>query len=186
MLTGLAPFWMSWLVKDQTYDVDVWVSEIPYHKFFGKTKTQHKKKQRDPPVTRTEPVWSLRNLTYSLDHEWSNSQNTTIDLDMDTINRIVVKQNRTMYVHARVYMDNPLHAHPEIHPRFQQLLQLMPSLKQYLPPVLYFESFVPLVDFNQKSQIEQKNNLFGDYDLPAEKKEASKDASEEKYVPYIK
>lgn len=63
----------------------------------------------------------------------------------------------------------------------------MPSLKEYLPPVLYFDSVVSLVDFNLKSQIEQKNNLFGDgYDLPAEKKVESEDAADEKYVPFIK
>ena len=81
VLSGPPPFLMNWLQKGQTYDLDVWVSEYPTAVFFGHMGG----KKNKPPVSREVPVWSLRNLTYSLNDEWSNSQNTTIDLDLETI-----------------------------------------------------------------------------------------------------
>ena len=86
------------------------------------------KRNERPPVVTTKPVWSLRNLTYSLDDVWSNSQNTTIELDLETIETEVFAQNKTMYLHARVYADSPLHQNPKSHPRYQQLVELMPQL----------------------------------------------------------
>ena len=77
MLSGRPPFIMNWMEKGQLYDVDVYVSHHPANIFFDNMK---KPKKKMP-----EPIWSLRDLTYSLDHEESNWQNTTVDLDLDML-----------------------------------------------------------------------------------------------------
>ena len=77
MLSGQAPFILNWMEKGQLYDVDVYLSHHGAKTFFDDLKKPKKKK--------AEPIWSLRDLTYSLDHEESNWQNTTVDLDLDML-----------------------------------------------------------------------------------------------------
>ena len=46
VLNGPAPFLMNWLLRDQRYDVDVWVSDVPYDVFFGRVPAQRGRRQR--------------------------------------------------------------------------------------------------------------------------------------------
>ena len=85
MLSGPAPFIMNWMEKGQLYDVDVYLSHHPANTFFEKLNIPKKKHKY-------EPIWSLRDLTYSLDHEESN-RNTTVDLDLDMLQHKVFDKN---------------------------------------------------------------------------------------------
>ena len=57
---------MPWMEEGQLYDVDFWLSRHDRNTFFG-----YKKKagMKAPPVSQNPPVWSLRNVTYTLDPE---------------------------------------------------------------------------------------------------------------------
>ena len=64
----------------------------------------------------------------------------------------------------------------------------MPALTDYIPPVLAFDSSVPVIAFNQKSKMNQKTQLGGDIPMPEEKldeKEAA-EAEDLTYYPYLK
>ena len=58
------PFLMPWMEEGQVYDVDFWLSRHGRNAFFG---YQMKAGMKEPPVNKNPPVWSLRNVTYSLD-----------------------------------------------------------------------------------------------------------------------
>ena len=84
-----------------------------------------------------------------------------------------------MYVHARVTTESPLHREKLSHPRHRQLLDLAPSLVDYIPPTLHFDSTVPLIAYYKKSELGAKSNLMSDYDLPAEKSEEGQETDAE-------
>lgn len=88
VLTGDAPFLMNWLKEGQAYGVDVYFSHLYPNQFFRSLSP----KQRAPIETET-PVWSLRDLVYSLDHEASNTQSIELELGLDWIKERVVDRN---------------------------------------------------------------------------------------------
>ena len=59
---------MNWMEKDQKYDVDIYLSTASYKDFFG-----HRNSRKEPLIYKAKPVWMLRDLTYNLEHEESNS-----------------------------------------------------------------------------------------------------------------
>ena len=97
---------MNWMDPGQSYDVDVYISLKGPKEFFGDSNNRNNR--RKPPIDQSTPVWSLKDLTYSLDTE-PNSWNTTVELDLASIEKDVFEKNRTMWVHARVKAENPLH-----------------------------------------------------------------------------
>ena len=111
-------------------------------------------------VNQVEPVWSLRNMTYSIGHFETNSQNTTVELDLDALKADVIGRNETLYIHTRVSTKNPLHAEKLGHPRHSEILEIQPSLKQTTPAILQFESSLPLIAYHEKEKISEKVNLF--------------------------
>jgi len=44
----------------------------------------------------------------------------------------------------------------------------MPTLKNYVPNELKYNSTLPLFDYLQKSKTKEASNLFSEYDLPKE------------------
>lgn len=57
-----------------------------------------------------------------------------------------------------------------------------------IPPNLFFDETIPVVDFHQKKHINQKNQLGGDLAMPEEKagEEEQAEAEDETYYPYLK
>ena len=144
VITGAPPFLMNWMDPDQLYDVDVYVSTLGPAEFFGSPR--HRKA---PPVEKATPDWSLKDITYSLDSESNPSRNKTIDLDMQLLeNEVLGPKNKTLWVHARLKTENPLRRQKMTHPRHQQLLDLMPALREVTPEVMAFDSSVPLIAYH--------------------------------------
>ena len=116
VLEGQAPFFMNWMDPDQLYDVDVYVSLKNPSEFFGDQRNQRVK----PAIFKSEPVWSLKGITYSLEEEYNPPRNKTIDLDMKVLEKDVLgPKNQTLWVHTRLKTENPLHRKTLTHPRHQ-------------------------------------------------------------------
>ena len=74
VLAGHPPYIMNWLHDGQLYNVDVYLSTMPKAQFFGHgTQKSRNKRQKRPPIETAEPVWSLRDLVYSLNHKETNA-----------------------------------------------------------------------------------------------------------------
>lgn len=69
--------------------------------------------------------------------------------------------------------------------RIKQLLELMPTLKRYVPEILTFNSTLSLLDFYQKSKTKQTSNLFSEIELPKEIQDQSLTA-DIIYYPHLK
>ena len=157
-------FLMNWMDPGQMYDVDIYLSMKNPSEFFG---NPNQSRKRSPPIDKSTPVWSLKDLPYSLDAE-PNSWNTTVELDLAQVEKDVLANNKTMWVHARLKTENPLLREKLTHPRHQQLLDLMPMLKKMMTNEFNFDSSVPVVAFHQKSKVSETNNLYTDYEMPKE------------------
>lgn len=70
-------------------------------------------------------------------------------------------------------------------PRFKQLLDLMPTIPNYVAHELRFNSSLPLFEYMQKSKLKQASNLFSDYDLPKEAQDPAVEI-DEVYYPHLK
>ena len=180
VIASAPSFMMNWMDPGQIYDVDIYLSTKNPTEFFGNP-AQHSK--RPPPIDRSTPVWSLKDIPYSLDAE-PNSWNTTIELDMAQVEKDVLANNKTMWVHARLKTDNPLFREKLTHPRHQQLLDLMPMLRKILPNDNYFDSSVPVVAFHQKAKVSETNNLYSEPGM-AQAEENAED-EDQTYYPYLK
>ena len=67
VLTGRPPFYMNWMEQGQTYEVDVYLSSKDKNEFFGVPR-----QRKAPGILTAKPVWTLTDLTFSMDHEESN------------------------------------------------------------------------------------------------------------------
>ena len=61
----------------------------------------------------------------------------------------------------------------------------MPTLKNFVPDEIKYNSTLPLFDYHQKSKLKQASNLFSDYDLPKEALDP-KIVVDEVYYPHLK
>lgn len=62
-------------------------------------------------------------------------------------------------------------AEPANSARFQQLINLMPTLPHYFRPKQTYNSTLPLFEYHLKKDTKQASNLFNDYELPKEAKD---------------
>ena len=79
---------------------------------------------------------------------------------------------------------NPLYLEKPKSPRLAQILELMPTVHDFVPPIHRFNASLPLIDYHQKSKLQEKNNLFSEIDMPKEKQEEVE--VDETYYPHIK
>ena len=91
---------MPWMEEGQLYDVDFWLSRHQRNTFFGYKLSRNMKVA---PADSNPPVWSLRNVTYSLDSDKSSSSShsTEIELALDAL-KLIVDKSKTLYLHVRV------------------------------------------------------------------------------------
>lgn len=165
----------------QSFDVDVYVNTIPREEFFSQ------QGRRAPRITKEKPVWQLKQLNFtteSLPDFYTHDFNLTLDFSEDSQLRKDVLANKTLYIHMQTIFDNRLHQGASS-PRFQQLLELMPTIPRYMPRVHRFNSSLPLFDYLQKSKLKQTSNLFSDYDLPKEAQDPAVEV-DENYYPHLK
>ena len=135
------PFLMNWMEEGQLYDVDFWLSRHGRNTFFG---YKMKKDMKVAPVDSNPPVWSLRNVTYSLDPETKKHHSTEIELALDAI-KLIVDKSKTLFLHVRVRIPQPLKRKEMSHPRHQYIVNLYPDFKTNLEDILKFERSIPLM-----------------------------------------
>ena len=83
------------LVPGQLYDMDVYVNTMPSRSFFSNSD-----KLKGPTQKTSKPVWSGKDLIYSVEMSPLASLNYTLPTAMV---KSVLTQNKTIYMHMQVH-----------------------------------------------------------------------------------
>jgi len=79
------------------YDMDVYINTMPHRSFFSNSD-----KLKGPTQKNSKPVWSGRDLVYSVDYEMSPIANLNYTLPTAMVES-VLSQNKTIYMHMQVH-----------------------------------------------------------------------------------
>lgn len=145
------------------YLVEVFVNTQHPREFYGTRQQQGRKTNTRAPIDSAEPVWARDNLTYTLDDPERNNHEWTYQLDLESLRRDVLANNKTLWLHTRVAAKNPLKSDPATLgiARYQQLLNLMPALTYLVDDWITITDSMPLIEFHQESEL-KKGAMIGD------------------------